>query len=62
MKDDCVVAAAQNYAVLKIKTPPAQNPSYWIRGTKIDRSYEKTGGPGLPQRNESESKLIGFQG
>jgi len=47
---------ATDYAVVRIEAQPAENPSFWIRSTKIHHVYSKVGDFWLPQRNVSESK------
>ncbi|MFZ2023839.1 MAG: hypothetical protein WBA18_00505 [Terracidiphilus sp.] len=48
---------ATDYAVVRIEAQPAENPSFWIRSTKIHHVYSKVGDFWLPQRNVSESKI-----
>jgi hypothetical protein len=48
---------AEDFAVTQIEAEPAKNPSFWIRKTRIDHVYKKTGQFWLPDRNRSESKL-----
>jgi hypothetical protein len=48
---------AADYAVVRIEAQPAENPSFWIRGTEIHHVYSKVGDFWLPQRNVSESRI-----
>jgi len=48
---------ADDYAVTKIEAQPAQNPSFWIRGTEIHHLYAKTGPFWLPEHNESDTRV-----
>jgi hypothetical protein len=48
---------AEDFAVTQIEVEPAKNPSFWIKKTRIDHVYKKTGQFWLPERNRSESKL-----
>ena len=52
-----VYVDAEDFAVTQIEAEPAKNPSFWIRKTRIDHVYKKTGQFWLPERNRSESKL-----
>jgi hypothetical protein len=52
-----VYVDAEDFAVTQIAVEPAKNPSFWIRKTRIDHVYKKTGQFWLPERNRSESKL-----
>jgi len=46
---------SDEYAVVKIDVEPARNPSFWIKGTRIENTYVKTDGVWLPAKNRSES-------
>jgi hypothetical protein len=48
---------AQDYAVVKVEAQPAENPSFWIRGTEIHHVYTKVSEFWLPQHNVSQSKI-----
>jgi hypothetical protein len=48
---------ADDYAVMKIDAEPAQNPSFWIRSTRIHHVYAKTGPFWLPEHNESDTRV-----
>ncbi len=52
-----VYVDSEDFAVTQIEAEPAKNPSFWIRKTRIDHAYKKTGQFWLPERNRSESKL-----
>jgi hypothetical protein len=52
-----VYVDSEDFAVTQIEVEPAKNPSFWIRKTRIDHVYKKTGQFWLPERNRSESKL-----
>jgi hypothetical protein len=48
---------AEDYAVVRVEAEPAENPSFWIKSTRIDHVYSKNGLFWLPQTNRSESKV-----
>jgi hypothetical protein len=48
---------AEDYAVVRIEAQPAENPSFWIKGTEIQQLYSKTGEFWLPQQNRSLTKV-----
>lgn len=48
---------ADDYAVTKIDAEPAQNPSFWIRSTRIHHLYARTGSFWLPEHNESDTRV-----
>jgi hypothetical protein len=47
----------QDFAVCEIQAEPAENPSFWIKSTNIQETYEKVGDFWLPKENKSESKM-----
>lgn len=52
---------AHDFAVIRVEGSPAQNPSFWIKDTKIVQRYAKTGAFWLPVSNTSttEARLFG---
>jgi len=48
---------AADYAVVKIDTEPAKNPSFWISHARIESTNSKIDGIWLPQKTLSESKI-----
>ena len=48
---------AEDFAVVKIEAAPAQNPSLWIRDTKIQHLYAKNGDFWLPKKNTSVTRV-----
>lgn len=48
---------ARDYAVTRIEAEPVQNPSLWIKSTKITHTYSKVGDFWLPQYNRSVSRI-----
>ncbi|MGA2857947.1 MAG: DUF87 domain-containing protein [Candidatus Sulfotelmatobacter sp.] len=44
-----------NYAVARIEAAPAVNPSFWIKGTKVEQVYLKVADFWLPASNRSTS-------
>lgn len=46
-----------DFAVVKMETEPAKNPSFWISKTLIHTASVKTGGFWLPQELRSETKV-----
>jgi len=48
---------AQDFAVVKMETEPAKNPSFWISRTSISSSSVKTDGFWLPGKTRSETKV-----
>jgi hypothetical protein len=52
-----VYVDTEDFAVTQIEVEPAKNPSFWIKKTRIDHVYKKTGQFWLPDRNRSESSL-----
>ena len=48
---------AQDFAVIRIEAAPAKNPSFWIKGTKIEQVYAKVGEFWLPLSNRSNSAI-----
>jgi len=48
---------AQDSAVSEIDAVPAKNPSFWIKGTKIHHTYEKSGQFWLPHSDKSETAV-----
>ncbi len=46
---------AAEFAVVHIQARPAKNPSFWIKRTDIEHSYEKVGSFWLPVSNRSTS-------
>lgn len=48
---------AKDFAVAQIEAEPAQNPSFWIRRTRIHHVYGKTGAFWLPEHNQSETDV-----
>jgi hypothetical protein len=52
-----VYVDSEDFAVTQIEVEPAKSPSFWIRKTRIDHVYKKSGQFWLPERNRSESKL-----
>lgn len=47
----------RDFAVCGIQAEPAQNPSFWIKSTRIDETYEKVGDFWLPEHNKSVSRV-----
>ncbi|HTU51818.1 MAG TPA: hypothetical protein VMF56_14595 [Acidobacteriaceae bacterium] len=47
----------QDFAVCGIQAEPAQNPSFWIKSTRIHETYEKVGDFWLPEQNKSVSRI-----
>jgi hypothetical protein len=48
---------AGDYAVVRVEAQPAENPSFWIKGTEIHHDYTKNGEFWLPQTTRSETKV-----
>jgi len=48
---------AEDFAVVKMETEPAKNPSFWISRTSISSSSVKTDGFWLPGKTRSETKV-----
>jgi len=48
---------ADDFAVVKVEAEPAENPSFWIKGTQIQQVYAKSGEYWLPQTNRSTSTI-----
>lgn len=48
---------AADFAVAKIESEPAKNPSFWISRTLIRHSNAKIGDFWLPEKNRSETKV-----
>jgi hypothetical protein len=48
---------ATDFAVVKMQTQPAKNPSFWISKTQIDSTSTKTDGFWFPQNLRSETKV-----
>jgi outer membrane lipoprotein-sorting protein len=48
---------AEDFAVVKMETEPAKNPSFWISRTSISSSSVKTDGFWLPGTTRSETKV-----
>jgi outer membrane lipoprotein-sorting protein len=48
---------AEDFAVVKMETEPAKNPSFWISHTSINTSSVKTDGFWLPGKTRSETKV-----
>jgi outer membrane lipoprotein-sorting protein len=48
---------AADFAVVKMETEPAKNPSFWISRTSISSSSVKTEGFWLPGKTRSETKV-----
>jgi outer membrane lipoprotein-sorting protein len=48
---------AEDFAVVKMETEPARNPSFWISRTSISSSSVKTDGFWLPGKTRSETKV-----
>jgi hypothetical protein len=46
---------AKDFAVVRIKGEPGKNPSFWIKKTDVEHSYEKVGDFWLPAQNRTES-------
>jgi hypothetical protein len=46
---------ARDFAVVRIKGEPGKNPSFWIKKTDVEHSYEKVGDFWLPAQNRTES-------
>lgn len=46
---------AEDFAVARIEAGPAENPSFWIKGTKIEQIYLKVADFWLPSSNRSTS-------
>ncbi len=47
--------AAEDFAVARIEAAPAENPSFWIKGTRIEQIYLKVADFWLPASNRSTS-------
>jgi outer membrane lipoprotein-sorting protein len=54
----------EDFAIVRVEAVPAQNPSAWIRNTRVIQQYEKVGLVWLPLFNHSEtdSFLFGHTG
>jgi hypothetical protein len=48
---------AEDYAVTRIEAEPSKNPSFWIKKTRIEHVYAKTGQFWLPESNRSETAV-----
>jgi hypothetical protein len=48
---------AHDYALVRLDAQPAENPSFWIKNTKIGQLYSKTGEFWFPAENRSETKV-----
>ena len=48
---------AADFAVVKMETEPAKNPSFWISRTLIHYTGAKTDGFWMPQKVRSETKV-----
>lgn len=48
---------AKDFAVVRIKGEPGKNPSFWIKKTDIEHSYEKVNDFWLPAQNHTESVI-----
>jgi hypothetical protein len=48
---------AADFAVVKMETEPAKNPSFWISRTQIHSTSTKTGGFWLPEKLRSETRV-----
>jgi hypothetical protein len=48
---------AADFAVVKMETQPAKNPSFWISQTRIHYTGAKTDGFWFPQRLLSETRV-----
>jgi hypothetical protein len=48
---------AADFAVVKLETEPAKNPSFWISRTSISSSSVKTDGFWLPAKTRSETRV-----
>jgi hypothetical protein len=48
---------AEDFALAKVESEPAKNPSFWISRTHISFTNAKTGGFWLPEHNRSETKV-----
>ena len=46
---------AKDFAVVRIKGEPGKNPSFWIKKTDVEHSYQKVGDFWLPAQNRTES-------
>ena len=48
---------AKDFAIAKVESEPAVNPSWWTVKTNFKRSYQKIGSFWLPESNDSETKV-----
>ncbi len=48
---------AEDFAVVRIEGSPAQNPSFWLRKTRMVQQYHKIGPFWLPYSNETDSEV-----
>jgi hypothetical protein len=48
---------AKDFAVVRIKGEPGKNPSFWIKKTEVEHSYEKVGDFWLPAQNRTDSVI-----
>jgi hypothetical protein len=48
---------AKDFAVVRIKGEPGVNPSFWIKRTDIEHTYQKIGEFWLPEQNRTESVI-----
>ena len=48
---------AKDFAVVRIDAEPSQNPSIWIKKTRIEHQYKKLDGLWLPAWDHSESEM-----
>jgi hypothetical protein len=48
---------AEDFAVVRIESTPAQNPSFWTKETRIEQIYAKVGEFWLPHSNRSSSVI-----
>lgn len=51
---------SEDFAIVRVEAAPAQNPSAWIRNTRVVQQYEKLGQVWLPRFNDSETDSFIF--
>jgi hypothetical protein len=51
---------SEDFAIVRIEASPAQNPSVWIRNTRVVQQYEKLGQLWLPRFNHAETDSFIF--
>jgi hypothetical protein len=48
---------ANDFAVVRIEAEPCENPSLWIKKTKIEHNYMKVNGFWLPSSDHTQSEM-----